>query len=111
MSTIVVSHAIADFFGGCVVANAVPHYVAGVSGRAFQTPFAKPPTVGLSSSKLNVAWATFNALLAAGVFWFAELDVTDLAQAGVVFAGVVFFSFFLADRLGRLHGGNAPASP
>ncbi len=31
------------FFGGAVLANAVPHFVSGLMGRPFQSPFAKPP--------------------------------------------------------------------
>jgi len=33
----------AYFFGGAFLVNAVPHFVDGVSGRRFQTPFASPP--------------------------------------------------------------------
>ena len=43
------------FFGGAFLANAVPHLVSGMTGRPFQTPFAKPPGQGLSSSTVNVA--------------------------------------------------------
>jgi hypothetical protein len=34
-------------FGGGFLANAVPHFVNGVMGRPFQSPFAKPPGEGL----------------------------------------------------------------
>ena len=36
-------HLLSYGFAGVFLANAVPHVVNGVSGRAFQTPFAKPP--------------------------------------------------------------------
>jgi hypothetical protein len=49
-------HAVSYFFGGLFLANAVPHYVSGVMGKPFQSPFAKPPGKGLSSSTLNVVW-------------------------------------------------------
>jgi len=42
-------HDLAYFFGGVFLANAVPHYVSGMIGRPFQSPFAKPPGKGLSS--------------------------------------------------------------
>ncbi|MDE2465506.1 MAG: hypothetical protein KGO02_17605, partial [Alphaproteobacteria bacterium] len=38
------------FFGGAFLANAIPHTVSGLMGRPFQSPFAKPPGEGLSSS-------------------------------------------------------------
>lgn len=47
---------IAYFFGGVFLANGVPHFVAGISGHAFQTPFSKPPGKGYSSSYVNVIW-------------------------------------------------------
>jgi len=37
------------FFGGVFLVNAVPHFVNGVSGRSFPTPFASPPGKGKSS--------------------------------------------------------------
>lgn len=49
-------HYVAYFFGGAFLANALPHLGNGMSGHAFQRPFASPPGVGLSSSKINVLW-------------------------------------------------------
>jgi hypothetical protein len=40
---------VAYFFGGAFLVNAVPHFVNGVSGRIFPTPFASPPGKGQSS--------------------------------------------------------------
>jgi hypothetical protein len=51
---------LAYFFGGAFLVNAVPHFVNGVSGRPFPTPFATPPGRGLSSPGLNVLWGTLN---------------------------------------------------
>jgi len=45
---------------GAVLTNAIPHLVSGVMGRPFQSPFAKPPGEGLSSSTVNVLWGFFN---------------------------------------------------
>lgn len=50
----------AYFLGGVFLVNAVPHLVCGVTGRAFQTPFATPSGVGLSSSTVNVLWGACN---------------------------------------------------
>jgi hypothetical protein len=51
------------FFGGAFLANAVPHFVSGTMGRPFQSPFAKPPGEGLSSSTVNVLWGAFNIVI------------------------------------------------
>jgi hypothetical protein len=47
-------HFVSYLFGGFFLCNAIPHFVSGVTGRPFQSPFAKPPGEGLSSSIINV---------------------------------------------------------
>jgi hypothetical protein len=37
-----------QFVAGAFLANGVPHFVHGISGAWFQTPFASPPGVGES---------------------------------------------------------------
>jgi hypothetical protein len=59
-------HDVAYFFGGAFLANTIPHLVNGISGSPFQSPFASPPGVGLSSSTVNVLWGMFNLAVAYG---------------------------------------------
>jgi len=102
---------VAYFFGGAFLANAVPHFVNGISGRPFQSPFAKPPGKGLSSSTVNVLWGSFN--LAVGYLLVAREGVFDLRSTndvGVAVAGVVVMAVMMARTFGRLHGGNFPRS-
>ena len=54
---------IAAFFAGMFLANVVPHFVHGISGDRFPTPFAHPPGKGLSSPTVNVVWALFNLVI------------------------------------------------
>jgi len=54
---------LAYFFAGAFVANGVPHFVHGISGSRFQTPFASPPAVGESSPLVNVIWGLVNFLI------------------------------------------------
>jgi hypothetical protein len=68
-------HFVAHFFGGVFLANALPHLCNGISGHAFQSPFASPPGVGLSSSVVNVLWGLFN--LAVGYLLFV-VSVTSI---------------------------------
>jgi hypothetical protein len=58
---------IACFFAGAFLANFVPHFVHGISGDRFPTPFAHPPGKGLSSSTVNVVWALFNLVVGCSV--------------------------------------------
>jgi hypothetical protein len=54
---------VACFFAGVFLANVVPHYINGVSGESFPSPFANPPGKGLSSPLVNVLWALFNLVV------------------------------------------------
>jgi hypothetical protein len=51
------------FFAGMFLANVVPHFVHGISGDPFPTPFANPPGKGLSSATTNVVWALVNLIV------------------------------------------------
>ena len=57
-------HYVAYFFGGAFLANAIPHFVSGVMGHPFQSPFAKPPGQGLSPALVNVLWGATNLVFA-----------------------------------------------
>src|SRR6202046_5105418 len=73
---------LADFFGGLFLANAIPHLVSGMMGRPFQSPFAKPPGEGLSSSTVNVVWGAFN--VAVGYLLVCQVGAFDLRNVGHV---------------------------
>ena len=100
---------IAYFFGGVFLTNAVPHLVSGLMGRPFQSPFAKPPGVGLSSSTMNVVWGFLN--LAAGYGLLGRVGTFDLRSnedAAACGLGVLLMALYVARRFGRFHGGNSP---
>jgi hypothetical protein len=77
-------HNISYFFGGAFVTNALPHFVSGLMGRAFQSPFAKPPGKGLSSSTVNVLWGFFN--LAVGYVLICRIGDFDLRSTDHIVA-------------------------
>ncbi len=97
------------FFGGAFLSNAVPHFVSGVMGRPFQSPFAKPPGEGLSSSTVNVLWGFFN--LAVGYVLICRVGNFDLRSTADVVAlglGILLVGLLSARLFGRFHGGNSP---
>ncbi len=104
-------HYLSWFFGGAFLTNALPHFVSGVMGRSFQSPFAKPPGVGLSSSTVNVLWGFLNLvvgyLLICRVGQFDLRSTPDVAALGV---GAFFIAMLSARHFGRFHGGNPPGS-
>lgn len=97
------------FFGGAFFANAVPHFVSGVMGKPFQSPFAKPRGQGLSSSTVNVLWGFFNiAIFYLLVCRAGDFEVRNAADAGAFGFGMLALGLFCARRFGRFNGGNAP---
>lgn len=94
------------FFGGAFLANSIPHLGNGISGRAFQSPFASPPGKGLSSATVNVLWGFFN--LAVAYLLVCRVGCFNLRNNGqtLVFgAGMLVMCVMLARTFGRLHGG------
>ncbi len=81
-------------------------------GRPFQSPFAKPPGQGLSSSTVNVLWGFFNLLigylLVCRVGDFNRRDPGDVLALGL---GGLLIGLFSARHFGRFHGGNTPERP
>jgi len=45
---------VAYFFAGVFLANGVPHFVQGISGKKFPSPFSSPPGRGESPPLVNV---------------------------------------------------------
>lgn len=103
-------HLVSYFFGGAVLANAVPHFVSGVMGKPFQSPFAKPPGQGLSSSTVNVLWGFFN--IAVGyvlVCRVGDFELKVTSDAVAVGLGLLGIGLFSARHFGQFQGGHPSA--
>jgi hypothetical protein len=85
-------HYIASFFAGAFFANVVPHFVHGISGDRFPTPFAHPPGRGLSSSTVNVVWALFNLAVGYILFRIGRVSSGDVSALVIFFAGIAAIS-------------------
>jgi len=83
---------IASFFSGAFLANAVPHFVHGVSGNKFPSPFAKPPGKGLSSPTVNVVWALFNLLVGYVLLRAGQVNANNTLSLVVFFIGITAIS-------------------
>jgi hypothetical protein len=102
-------HDVAYFFGGVFLANAVPHYVSGMMGRSFQSPFAKPPGEGLSSSTVNVLWGFANLAVSYGlILRVGRFDLRATDQIASLGLGLFIMAVMAARTFGRFHGGNIP---
>ena len=99
------------FVGGAFLANAVPHFVSGVMGRPFQSPFAKRPGEGLSSAAVNVLWAYFNIVVGyVLVFRVGDFGSRDTSHIAALGLGSLPASLVLARQFGRVRGGDAASA-
>ena len=94
---------IGSFFAGAFLANAVPHFVHGISGDRFPTPFASPPGKGLSSSTVNMLWALFNLVVGYILFRMENVPEGGLATLIAFFAGIATVGFWLSVHFTKKH--------
>jgi hypothetical protein len=87
---------LAAFFAGAFFANVVPHFVHGISGNRFPTPFAHPPGRGLSSPTVNVIWAWVNLVVGYVLFRVGNVSSAETPALIVFLAGIIFISTALS---------------
>lgn len=96
-------HFLAYLFAGAFFANFVPHFVSGVLGHAFPTPFASPPFRGLSSSPVNVLYGLSNLAVAYVLLsCVGAFEPRSALHAGAFGLGLAAWSLLLARSLTRL---------
>jgi hypothetical protein len=92
---------VACFFAGMFLANVVPHFVHGISGDSFPTPFAHPRGKGLSSPTVNVVWALFNLVVGYILFRAGKVASGDYSALVIFFAGIAVISTVLSVRFAK----------
>jgi hypothetical protein len=94
---------LAYFFAGFFLANGVPHFVNGISGKRFPSPFASPPGRGESAPLVNALWGLANFFIGytlifkVGDFYFGM--TRDVLMAGL---GALVISVILSINFGRV---------
>jgi hypothetical protein len=96
-------HWIGCFLSGAILTNAVPHFVQGISGNPFPTPFAKPPGKGLSSPTVNAVWGLFNMVLGTVIFQSAGVSRHDYPGLVLFFAGIAVIAIPSSIHFARKH--------
>jgi hypothetical protein len=89
-------HYLAAFFSGAFLANTVPHFIHGVSGDSFPSPFSHPPGKGLSSPTVNVLWACLNLLIGYILLRVSKTSVQNRFSMFVLFLGILAMSVQLS---------------
>lgn len=70
---------------GIFAANGVPHFVKGITGEKFRTPF------GVSSSAMiNVVWGSVNFAVSAIILHYLAIDNHHVIRESVLFAAGAF---------------------
>lgn len=96
-------HFLAYLFAGVFFANFVPHFVSGVLGHPFPTPFASPPFRGLSSSPVNFLYGLSNLAVAYALLsCVGAFEPRSALHAGAFGLGLAAWSMLLARSLTRL---------
>ena len=91
---------LAYFLAGVFLANGVPHFMHGISGKKFQSPFASPPAVGESSPLVNVIWGLVNFIIGyaliygVGDFTFGFSPAVLMVGLGTIVASVALAFYF-----------------
>src|SRR4051812_41532335 len=96
-------HVAAYFLGGMFLANFFPHFIAGMSGARFYTPFATPPFRGLSSPVVNMLYALFNLAIAyALLVLVGSVELHREPHVAISAAGFGLGSIFIARSVTKL---------
>lgn len=91
-------HYIAAFFAGSFLVNVVPHFVHGVSGDLFPSPFSDPPGKGPSSPTVNVLWASFNLFVGYVLFRVSKTSPQNKWSMLTLFIGGVLMAVMIGNH-------------
>jgi hypothetical protein len=94
------------FFAGTFLANVVPHFVHGISGDRFPTPFARPPGKELSSPTVNVVWALVNLIVGYALFRVGKVSSGGNLALVVFFIGIAALSTWLSVLFAKIKPAN-----
>jgi hypothetical protein len=98
-----------EFIAGLLLANGVPHFVQGICGHPFQTPFARPPGVGESPPIVNVVWGFANLACGAVLLrFFGPRGASAFFGWAAVAVGSFAIAIMLAIHFGKVRAGRHP---
>ena len=85
-----------SFLAGLVGANGLPHFIKGITGHKYQTPFGRP-----SSAVVNVVWGWVNFVVAMLLIYFGHVHAHLLRAFALVSIGALLMSLLLAHTLSK----------
>lgn len=84
------------FAFGFFTTNALPHFIPGIHGKPFYSPFATPPARGKSSAVVNVLWGFANIVVAYILYVATDINLRDLTEGIGFLLGVLATALTLA---------------
>ena len=95
-------HIVASFFAGVFLCNCIPHLIAGLQGKGFPSPFAKPHGVGFSSPLVNFLWGSLNLIAGIVLLQSASIEPGLNVDFVVVLIGWLALGCFAALHFGKV---------
>jgi hypothetical protein len=94
---------VAYFLAGALFANSIPHFVQGVCGNKFQSPFASPPGRGETSAIVNVVWGWLNFVIGGAlVLYFFPPLPPPFGLCMALAIGALVMGLSLASHFGKV---------
>lgn len=94
-----------DALCGLLLVNGVPHFVMGVSGNRFQSPFGSPPGIGESSPLSNALWGYLNLAIGFALLWFFRPKADGALAGWIAFGlGALLAAVWLSKHFGKVRG-------
>lgn len=91
------------FFAGAFLSNFIPHFIKGVTGDKFPTPFAKPPGKGQSPPFLNVLWGLTNLAIGLILVWRGKVFTGGYPSVITMFIGFSLVGILLSIFSSKIH--------
>jgi hypothetical protein len=100
-----------EFISGLLLTNGIPHFVQGVSGQWFQSPFAVPAGVGESSPLSNALWGFANLAVGFAFLGFFRPQGSGATVGWIVMGlGALVAAVSLSTHFGRVRSTHAGKS-
>jgi hypothetical protein len=92
-----------EFVSGLFLTNGIPHFIQGVSGNWFQSPFGYPPGVGESSPLSNTLWGFANLAVGFVILGFFRPRGSGAGVGWILMAlGLLVAAVWLSTYFGRV---------
>lgn len=84
------------FLAGLFIANTIPHFIQGISGNSFPSPFSNPPGKGLSPPNINVYWGLANLIVGYLFYRWGKVSRDSWVSIIIFFVAFAFMSIWLS---------------